>query len=101
MRAPHRRERREHGGLFALQRAGGDEHRPRSGGMRKNRSTRPAPRPAATRRRLERLELQAAGDGDARRVGADVDDAPRRLVALHAEAIDVGEHAPEEPARSR
>ena len=53
-------------------------------GRRRGRRRRPA---------LERVELQAAGDDHARRIGADVDDAPRRLLALHAEAIDVGEHA--------
>ena len=70
-------------------------------GPRRRHAEEPQHAPGAAagrdRRRLERLELQAAGHGDARRIGADVDDAPRRLVALHAEAIDVGEHAPEEP----
>ena len=36
---------------------------------------------------------------DALAVGADVDDAPGRLVALHAEPVDVAEHAAEERPR--
>ena len=47
-----------------------------------------------------RVELQAAGDGHPRRLGADLHDATRRLVALHAEAIDVGEHAAEAAGES-
>ena len=67
----------------------------RFGDMRKKRSTRSRPRPGR-RRRIERVELQAAGHGDARRVGAELDQPARRLLALHAEAIDVAEHAPDE-----
>ena len=57
-------------------------------------------RPAVRRRRrqLERIELQAAGDRDVRRVGAEVDQTPRRFLALHAEPIDVAEHAAEKRA---
>ena len=47
---------------------------------------------------LERIELERAGDRHARAIGADLDDAAGRFLALHAEAIDVGEHAPEERA---
>ena len=47
-------------------------------------------------RHLERIELQAAGDRHARGIGAEIDQPARRFLALHAEAIDVGEHAPEE-----
>ena len=47
-------------------------------------------------RKLQRIELQAARDGHPRRVGAEVDQPARRFLALHAESVDVGEHAPEE-----
>ena len=50
------------------------------------------------RRQLERVELQAAGHGHARRVRAEILQPMRRLLALHAEAIDVGQHAAEERA---
>ena len=53
---------------------------------------------AGRRRRLERIELQAARHGDVRRIRAEVDQPPDRLLALHAEAIDIGQHAPEERA---
>src|SRR5262249_28066745 len=49
----------------------------------------------ARRRKLERVELQAAGDADARGVGAELDDPARRLLGLHAEPIHVGEDAAE------
>jgi hypothetical protein len=58
--------------------------------------------PAVAGRRsgeLERVELEGPGDADALAVGADVDDAPGGLVALHAEAIDVAQHAAEERPR--
>ncbi len=65
--------------------------------MRKNRSTRSRGRACERRRRkLERIEFQAAGDRHARRIGAERDEAPRRFLALHAEAIDVGEDPLEE-----
>ena len=46
--------------------------------------------------RIERVELEAAGHGDAARVGAELAEAARRLFTLHAEAIDVAEHPPHE-----
>jgi hypothetical protein len=49
-------------------------------------------------RRIERIELEAPGHRDARRVGAELHDPPRRFFALHAEPVDVGEDAPEERA---
>ena len=50
------------------------------------------------RRQLERIELEAAGHRHAARIGAEIDQAARRFLALHAEAIDVGEHALEKGA---
>ena len=71
----------------------------RLGEMRKNRSTRSRGRPCAVGGRdLERIELQAAGHRHARGIGAEIDQPARRFLALHAEPIDVGEHAPEERA---
>ena len=93
-------ERADHRLLLAAQRAAGDEHRPVRATMRKKRSTRSGPRPAYGRR-SERVELEAAGDDDPRRVGAERRQPPRRLLALHAEAVDVGEHAAEERPTSR
>src|SRR5205814_8184617 len=48
--------------------------------------------------RVERIELEAARDRDPGGVGAELDQAVRRFLALHAEAIDVPEHAAEERA---
>jgi hypothetical protein len=92
------REGAQDGGFFAAHRAAGDEHR---AVRREPEETQdPFTRLAVRRGRshFERVELQAAGDGDARRIGAEIDQAVRRLLALHAEAIDVGEHAAEQRA---
>ena len=48
------------------------------------------------RRLFERIELEAAGDGHARGIGAEVDEPARRFLALHAEPIDVREDATKE-----
>ena len=50
-------------------------------------------------RHLERIELERAGHADALAGGAHLDHAARGLLALHAEAIDVVEHAPEKESR--
>ena len=86
----------QHRRLLAAHRAAGDDHRAvrRHAEEPQHALARLAVR--RRRRQLERIELQAAGDRDARRIGAEIDQPPRRLLALHAEAIDVGEHAAEE-----
>jgi hypothetical protein len=47
---------------------------------------------------VERIELQAPGDDDFFARGAEIDDPARGFLALHAEAIDVGQHAAEQRA---
>jgi hypothetical protein len=49
------------------------------------------------RTEFERIELEAAGDADAGRDRAEIDKSTRRLFALHAEAIDIGQHVLHEP----
>ena len=90
------RKRFQHGRLLAAHRAAGHEHHPVRRQAEEAEHALPRLAVRDDGRHLERIELQAAGDGDLRLVGAELDDPPRRLVALHAEAIDVGEHAPEE-----
>ena len=87
-------ERAHHRLFLTLERAAGDEHR----AIRRHAEEAQHPLAAAARRRdhFERVELQAAGDRDARRIGAKRHQAPRGLVALDAEAVDVGEDAAEE-----
>jgi hypothetical protein len=48
------------------------------------------------RRHFERIKLQAARHRHATLLGAEIDQAARRFLALHAETIDVGQHAAEE-----
>ena len=48
---------------------------------------------------VQRVELQAAGHDHLVGIGADLDDPARRLLALHAEAVDVRQHAAEERPR--
>ena len=87
-------ERLQHGPFFPAHRAAGDHDRP---ARRQAEETQdPLARPAVRRRRrhVDGVELQAAGDGDSRRVGAHQPDAPRALVALHAERVHVRQHVP-------
>ena len=67
------RERAQHGRLLAVHRAAGDDHRPvrRDAEEPQHALARLAVRDAA--RQLERIELQAAGDRHARRIGAEID----------------------------
>src|SRR3954454_110383 len=53
----------------------------------------PAPRRGSG---VERFELEAAGDDDRRRVGAELDETTSGLFSLHTEAVDVPLHTPEE-----
>ena len=100
-------ERLEHRLLFALERAGGDDDRADRADAEiadstrwcTSRSRRIGARARVGAAEVERVELQPAGDDDAVAIGAHLDDAARRLLALHAEAIDVGEHAAEERPR--
>ena len=95
-------ERLQHGRLFAPHGAAGDDDGParRDPEEPQQALARFAVRAARAgrRRRLERIELQAAGHGHPRRVRAEIDQTAGRLLALHAEAIDVGQHAAEERA---
>ena len=98
LRRLHAGERAEHGRFLAAERAAGDNH---DAARREPEEPQHAFARLAVRDRrrpLERIELEAAGDGHAQGVGAELDQPPRRFLALHAEAIDVGEHAAEERA---
>ena len=99
-RRAHAAERADDRLFLPLERAAGHEHRPvRRDAEEAEHAVAPASRAERRRgHRIERVELQAAGDGDARRIGAELDEPPPRLLALHAERVDVGEHAPEERA---
>jgi hypothetical protein len=92
-------ERLEHRLLFPLERRGGDDHGP----IGRHAEVAEDPVRAAAAGRLvghvERVELQRPGHGHTRAVGAELDDAPRRFLVLHAEAVDVGEHPPDKDAR--
>ena len=109
-RVRHRRadpeEGFEHRILFALERARGDDHRAigahaevaeHAVAAAIGRAESAVGR-AVRVGELERVELQRAGDRHALARGAEVDDAARRLVALHAEPIDVLQDAAEERA---
>src|SRR5690606_41542354 len=93
-----RRGGSQYGRLLALDRAGGDEHRTIGGDAKITKDT--ADAAAGRRWRVECIELQVAGDNHARRIRPDVDNPPRRFVALHREPIDVVEHAPEQDRKS-
>ena len=92
----HARERAQHRAFLAAHRAARDDDLPRR--RHAEEPQHPLARLAVRGRgrQLQRIELQAAGHRDARRIGAEIDQPPRRFLALHAEAIDVGEHAAEE-----
>ena len=96
-RRPQPVERADDGLFLALERAAGHEHGPvRRHAEESQHALAPAAAPGRRGHHVERVELQAAGDGDARRIGAERDEAPRGLFALDAEPIDIGQHAPEE-----
>ena len=95
----------EHRLLFALERAGGDDHRAVGADAEIAQHAVAAAIGRADRRRTGRRSGNSSESNFRRPVtdtrsrgGADVDDPARRLVALHAEAIDVREHAAEERA---
>ncbi len=85
--------------FLALHGAAGDQHRPgrREAEIAQDAFARPRRRGGSAR--LQRVELEAAGDDDAIGGGADLDEAADRLLRLHAESVDVSEHVPEEAAR--
>ena len=90
-----RRNARSTSRLFALHRAAGDEHRPRrrNAEVAQHAIARRAPASAVDGSSSEsnfRLPVTTTRAG----IGAELDEAARRLFALHAEAVDVGEHAP-------
>jgi hypothetical protein len=91
---PHPVERANDDLFFALRRASGDEDLTR----RRHPEEAQHPFTAAARpeRWIQRVELQAARDDDPAGIGAERRQAAGGLLALHAEAIDIGEHAPEE-----
>ena len=90
----------QHGRVLAAQRARGNHDDTPLGDVEVAQDAiAGAGRRTCRRRPLQRVELQTAGDDDPRRHGADVDDAAGRFFALHAEAVDVGEHTAEEAAR--
>jgi hypothetical protein len=99
-RAGHRRldagEGVKHGGLFAAQRAAGDDHRAVRRELEEAQDALARPAVRGRRGQLERVELQAAGDRHPGRVGAEIGQPPRRFLALDAEPIDVGEDAADE-----
>jgi hypothetical protein len=80
--------------FLAARGAAGDEDQPRR--RHPEVSQHRVNRDGVRRGSIERVELQAPGDGDACRVGAKVDQPALRLLALDAEALDVGEHTPEQ-----
>ena len=86
----------QHRRFLAAHRAAGDHDRPVGGNAEESQHALARLAVRRGRGQLERIELEAAGDADARLVRAEIDDALRRLFALHAEAIDVGEHAAEQ-----
>ena len=87
--------------VLAAQRAGGNHHR---AARRQPEVAQHAIAALAVRADagpVQRIELEAAGDDDAGGIGAERDDPPGRLLALHAEALDVVEDAAEEAAHQR
>ena len=90
----HAIERANHRLFFTLQRAARDDDGP----VRWNAEEAQHALASAAwrRRRFQRIELQAAGHRDACGIGAELDEPARRFFPLHAEAIDVREHAPDE-----
>src|SRR5947207_6874572 len=95
-RGPDTIERANDRLLFAFRRTARDDHRT---ARRDPEEPEHALAAAARRwRRFERIELQTAGDGDPRRIGAELDQPARRLVALYAETIDVAEDSLDEGA---
>src|SRR6266545_3314797 len=88
-RGPDAIERANDRLLFAFRRAARDDHR----AARRDPEKPEHALAAASRRwrRFERIELQTAGDRDPRRIGAELDEPARCLVALYAETIDVAE----------
>jgi len=87
--------------VLAAQRAGGDHHRPAGLDPEVAQHAVAALPVRADARPIQRIELQAAGDDDPGRIGPERDDPPGRLLALHAEAVDVVEDAAEEAADQR
>jgi hypothetical protein len=79
--------------FFPAQRAAGHQHRAIE--RHAEKAQHPLGPALGNRRALQRVELEAAGNDDLRGVHAKGGEPPRRLFALHAEAADVGEHAPE------
>ena len=78
--------------FLSLRGAAGHEHEP------PRRDPEEAQNPFASAaggcRGIECVELEAAGHGDTTRIGAELAQPARRLLALHAEAIDVAEDSP-------
>ena len=97
-RRSHAAERGERGGVFSAQRAGGNHHRALLGHAEEAQHAIAALSVRTDAGPVERIELQAAGDDDLLARGAEIDDAARGFFALHAEAIDVGQHAAEQRA---
>ena len=89
-------ERRQHHLAFAGHRAAGHDHRSTCRHFEK--AQHPLGAPAECRRPtrgMQRVELEAAGDGDAIGRRPEADQPPGRFLALHAETIHQRQHAPE------
>ena len=84
--------------VLAPQRAGGNHHRAARRQAEVAQHAIPALAVRADAGPVQRIELEAAGDDDTRGIGAERDDPPGRLLALHAEPLDVVEDAAEEAA---
>jgi hypothetical protein len=91
-------ERLERRLVLAPQRAGGNDDRASGRHAKIAQHAIPALAVRADAGPVQRIELEAAGDDDPGRIGAERDDPPGRLLALHAEALDVVEDAAEEAA---
>ena len=89
-------ERPQHDLVLARHRAARDDDRPPVGDREEAQHALRAPRRAGGAGNLQGVELQAAGDGDTVARGAELDQPAGGFLALHAEAVDKREHAPEE-----
>ena len=88
----HSPERRQHRALFTFHRAAGDDHRPCGRNAEETQDALTRPGLNGRSRQVQRIELEAAGDGDAPRIRTQIDESPRRFFALDAEAVDVVQH---------